>query len=298
MGGEVKQVTFSEGVSTSSPTPQTTSIANLVVFASTTAFLADKGTAVEHGDCFLNSSDTKVYLYDSVKWRSIITDPIYGIRSDSTDVTLTSDDLIMIGDASSGDYDYNLLAISENTGFEVSFINSQNTGLMNLIPSGSETINGDSSTVIYPGQKASFRAFDKDYVLITKVGNPYQTKKLSGTFNSNQDLNDLQFNNLVIGKTYEAHLYFEATFNAAGADCQINMYSQQAGLGTHYGGLGENTATDMTLTSAKRGGSFIFTAATTTVYSRLTVAGATGATSGTRLTIEQRDDLTPVTLWN
>jgi len=111
MGGETKLLRFSEGVSTTSPTPATTQIGNLVTYSTTTAFLTAKGASVSPGDIFFNSSETAINLYDfGNKWRSIF--------PEKTPITLTSaytatvDDVHLHGSAVSGEFTIMLLAPS------------------------------------------------------------------------------------------------------------------------------------------------------------------------------------------
>lgn len=108
MGGETKLLRFSEGVSTTSPTPATTQIANLVTYSSTTAFLSDKGSGVSRADIFFNSSETAINFYEPNKWRNIFLE--------KQPITVTSfytavvDDINIQGNAESGEFTVMLLS--------------------------------------------------------------------------------------------------------------------------------------------------------------------------------------------
>lgn len=156
MAGETKRVTFSEGVSTTSPTPQTTKIANLVTFATTTAFLADKGVAVEQGDMFLNSTDTHIYLYESTKWKRVDLVPVDIVTSQSTNYTATiNDSVIQIN--TQDEPTLNLYTAVGNKGRElyVKKISSDFTSLT-VQASGGETIDS-SSTITLDIQNEAIR---------------------------------------------------------------------------------------------------------------------------------------------
>lgn len=108
MGGEVKQLRFSEGVSTTSPTPSTTQIGNLVTYSSTTAFLTAKGASVSPGDIFFNSAETSINLYDSgSKWRNVFLPK--QPRTITSAYTATIDDVHLQGSAIAGEFTVNLL---------------------------------------------------------------------------------------------------------------------------------------------------------------------------------------------
>lgn len=107
MAGEVKLVRFSEGVSTTSPTPSTTQIANLVTYSSSTSFLAAKGSAVARGDIFFNSAETSIYFYEYNKWRNIFLEK-EPLRISSF-YTSAIDDSVIYGNAEAGEFTVMLL---------------------------------------------------------------------------------------------------------------------------------------------------------------------------------------------
>lgn len=122
MGGEVKQLRFSEGVSTTSPTPSTTQIGNLVTYASTTAFLTAKGASPSPGDIFFNSAETSINIYDfGSKWRNIF--PEKQPRTITSSYTATVDDVHIQGSAIAGEFTVNLLAPSSVVNRKIFLIN-------------------------------------------------------------------------------------------------------------------------------------------------------------------------------
>lgn len=71
MAGETRILKFAEGVAVGAPLSTGVGASSFSVYASTAAFVADKGSPAAQGDAFFNSTDKKVYFYDNDQWRVI-----------------------------------------------------------------------------------------------------------------------------------------------------------------------------------------------------------------------------------
>lgn len=116
----------------------------------------------------------------------------------------------------------------------------------------------------------------------------WQRKILSGNISSVQDIADLQFNNITIGKTYRIG---GTMFGIGGNSISIiDFYSGAGGTGQQYGvtGLLENAAG---LVYPRFGINTLFVAQSTTLFARANISGGTifgnGTLAQTNITLEE-----------
>lgn len=124
--------------------------------------------------------------------------------------------------------------------------------------------------------------------------NRYGEKILSGDVNSTQDVNDLQFNNLVVGNYYSLTGYIK--IDATAGSGELNAYGQASGAGDFYGKLAANENSDSPTQGAGQGASLSFEAKTTTLYVRYVTNSnenllGDGTKKETFLQLEERSDL-------
>jgi hypothetical protein len=124
--------------------------------------------------------------------------------------------------------------------------------------------------------------------------NRYGEKILSADVNSNQDVSDLQFNNLEIGKQYEITglVRIQSTSGAG----QLLAYSGASQAGTFYGSVAINSNSDTPTSDIGTNPSLKFTAQSTTLYLNYNtnsneILRGNGTKEETFLQLEERRDL-------
>ena len=117
-----------------------------------------------------------------------------------------------------------------------------------------------------------------------------QTKILSSNISSTQDVADIQFNNLIIGKNYEigGTVRSEATAGTA----ELNAYSASGGGGTLYGVVHQNSNSNTPTIEVGYGANVKFKAVSSTLYLRFTTATSEslkgdGTKNGTFITLSE-----------
>lgn len=193
--GKTRVLRYSEGISTTSPTPQTAQIGNFVTYASTTAFVTAKGTDARKGDVFVQSTDTRINFNNGDNWRQlpIVADGTFAkgdyIESHGTgfhmvggprvvsvysEYTATFDDKLITAEATNLAYKINLFSasLSGAKGREIQIINNARYGYFeisgpttSLYLSGTQaaTLRSDGTSWVVVGKSENLVGYVKDY---------------------------------------------------------------------------------------------------------------------------------------
>lgn len=163
MAGQIKNLTFSEGVSVTSPTGNAVEASALIVATSDANFLTvtAKGSP-SAGDIYWNSTVEQVRVNDGTTWFNV---PKRNVVSKTLDYTAQNEDEVILVDATSGNVTIDL-PTSTTTHIRRYFIKKTDSGAntVTIDPDASETIDGDSTLVL---------SSENDSVLIQSDGSNY-----------------------------------------------------------------------------------------------------------------------------
>lgn len=112
MAGKTKSLSFSEGVTVSTPTQSFIDASGLDSYATTAAYVTAKGSAAAEADAFWDTTNKSIRVYDGTTWQEI--DPTLvgdkALTTKTTTYTITASDRVIRCDASGGAFTVTLPA--------------------------------------------------------------------------------------------------------------------------------------------------------------------------------------------
>lgn len=236
------------------------------------------------GDCLTAGTVDKDRLNTGAIANSTVT-------SKSADYTVTVSDQINLANASSGNVTYTLPTAVGNTGQILTFKRIDAATNTNVIIDGnaSQTIDGSTTKTLFSQYDyLKIMSDGSNWVIIDNgIKNRYQTQYLSADVTSAGDVADLQFDNLVVGRTYRigGKVWAQSFSNNVNG---LQYYSGTGGTGTLY-----NQTINVNAAGTNSNITFnpntIFTAVSTTLYVYKTGTQSVygdGTTTETFLTLE------------